>query len=117
MAFAALSPGTLRGGAHQMTSAQQGVPAIGNPDQPVAPASVSPDVKDRSPFAHTSRVFVGVTGALVLLLLIMNWVVTPLIFPKTTDAWMNAPLTTIRAESEGNLHILRQVGEMVPKGG
>lgn len=62
------------------------------------------------------RWFVGLIGAAVLALLVMNWVVTPLVLPKTSDAWMNAPLTTIRAESEGDIHIAREVGDVVAIG-
>jgi multidrug resistance efflux pump len=63
-----------------------------------------------------ARAVAGVMGAAVLMALLVNWVATPAFFPKTSDAWMNAPIAVVRAEVEGAARVERNLGEAVKKG-
>ncbi|MGA2077717.1 MAG: hypothetical protein ABSH52_29870 [Terriglobia bacterium] len=64
-----------------------------------------------------ARIISGIAGAALVTLLIVNWELVPIFCPKTGEAWMNAPITAVRAPSEGDLRSGRQLGEAVEKGG
>lgn len=62
------------------------------------------------------RMLLGSAGAVVILLLIFNWLVVPAVWPKTSEAVVNAPITSQRVDSEGSIHIAHQVGDSVQSG-
>ena len=44
-----------------------------------------------------ARIISGIAGAALVTLLIVNWELVPIFCPKTGEAWMNAPITAVRA--------------------
>jgi len=48
--------------------------------------------------------------------LVLNAVITPLVLPKSTEAWVNAPLVIVRAEAEGSFGKSIEVSQSVKAG-
>jgi multidrug efflux pump subunit AcrA (membrane-fusion protein) len=67
-------------------------------------------------FARVLRISASVAGAVLVCFLLVNWLAVPAFVPKTSEAVVNAPITSQRAESEGAIRIAHQVGDTVKKG-
>ena len=84
--------------------------------QPSASVSVAPAKEPKGGLGRFVRAAAGMLGMLILLLVFARWVVMPIVFPMTNDAWPNAPLTVVRAPNEGNAQVRPDLGQTVEQG-
>jgi uncharacterized small protein (DUF1192 family) len=84
--------------------------------RPSASASVAPAKGRQGSLRRFIRAAAGMLGMLILLLVFARWVVMPIVFPMTNDAWPNAPLTVVRAPNEGNAQVRPDIGQTIEEG-
>lgn len=62
------------------------------------------------------RLMAGIIGLAVCLLIFTNWVLIPVMWPRTSEAWPCARLIPFRAVNDGDAQVLQDVGEAVERG-
>jgi multidrug resistance efflux pump len=81
-----------------------------------SPSTTTAPAKELKTILRLCRAAAGMLGMLILLLVFARWVVIPIAFPVTNDAWPNANLTVITAPNEGNAQFRADVGQTIAQG-
>ena len=80
------------------------------------PTPAKPEKQQRGLVRRILRFAIGLVGIVLLLVVLVNWALVPVVLPKTSEAWLNAPNIIIRSENEGYAQVQRDVGDTVERG-